>query len=250
MSGTHFYLTLPSNASMDVFPDNKIGSYHVKLPQAVDLHGDWEVGLYSISYSNTWYTLRKLENHLYYSTNGYIFSKSASVDFGYYDTVKDLIDAINKTLLPTIGNDSIHMEFNPRTAKVKVYIKKKHGLAFFGKLSRMLGFRGQDTKLFKTTESPFVADLFSITAIYVYCNIVQPQIVGNTNVHLLRTIPVSGKSGDVITKTFTNIQYVPVQTKSFEDIEILLRSNTGDPVPFERGKVIATLYFRKQSYFS
>ena len=116
---------------MDVFPDNKIGSYHVKLPQAVDLHGDWEVGLYSISYPNTWYTLRKLENHLYYSTNGYIFSKSASVDFGYYDTVKDLIDAINKTLLATIGNDSIHMEFNPQTAKVKVYIKKKHGLAFF-----------------------------------------------------------------------------------------------------------------------
>ena len=70
----HCYLMLPSNASMDVFPD-KIGSYHVKLPQAVDLHGDWEVGLYSISYPNMWYTLRKFENHLYYSTNGYIFKK-------------------------------------------------------------------------------------------------------------------------------------------------------------------------------
>ena len=143
------------------------------------------------------------------------------------------------------------MEFNPRTAKVKVYIKKKHGLAFFGKLSRMLGFGGQYTKLFKKLEVLlWHADLFGITAIYIYCNIVQPQIVGNTNVHLLRTIPVSGKSGDVITKTFTNIQYVPVQTKSFEDIEILLSSDTGDPVPFESGKVIATLYFRKQSYFS
>ena len=160
------------------------------------------------------------------------------------------IDAINKTLLAALGNDSIHMVFNPRTAKVKVYIKKEHGLAFFDKLSRMFGFGGEDTKLLKTTESPYVADLFGITAIYVYCNIVQPQIVGNTNVHLLRTIPVSGKSGDVITKIFTNIQYVPVQTKSFEDIEILLGTDTGDPVPFERGKVIATLYFRKQSYFN
>ena len=193
--------------------------------------------------------LRKFENHLYYSTKGYIFSKSASADFGYYDTVKDLIDAVNKSLLAAVGNGSIHLAFNPRTAKVKVYIKKKHGLAFFGKLSRMLGFEGEDTKLLKTTESPFVADLFGITAIYVYSNIVQPQIVGNTNVHLLRTIPVSGKSGDVITKTFTNIQYVPMQTKSFEDIEILLSSDTDDPMPFERRKVIATLYFRKQSYF-
>ena len=38
--------------------------------------------------------------------------------------------------------------------------------------------------------------------------------------HLLQTIPVSGKSGDLITKAFANIQYMPVQTKSFEDIEI------------------------------
>ena len=106
------------------------------------------------------------------------------------------------------------------------------------------------SKFKKTTESPYVSDLFGITTIYVYCNIVQPQIVGDSSSHLLRTIPVNGKSGDVIAKTFTNIQYVPVQTKSFEDVEILLRDDTGSPVPFERGKVIATLYFRKQSYFT
>ena len=43
------YLTLPSNASMDVLPSNKTGSYHVKLSQTIDLHGDWQVGLYSTS---------------------------------------------------------------------------------------------------------------------------------------------------------------------------------------------------------
>ena len=55
------------------------------------------------------------------------------------------------------------------------------------------------------------------------------------SVPLLRTISVSGNLGNVITKTFANIQYVPVQTNSFEDIEILLRTHTGNPVPFERG---------------
>ena len=40
------------------------------------------------------------------------------------------------------------------------------------------------------------------------------------SVPLLRTIVVSGKLGDVIMKTFNNIQYVSIQTKSFEDIEI------------------------------
>ena len=95
-----------------------------------------------------------------------------------------------------------------------------------------------------------MTDLFTITSIYTYCDIIQLQIVGDTSAQLLRSIPVEGKYGDIITKTFTNIQYVPVQTKSFRDVKILLRNDTGDPVPFERGKVIATLHFRQHTYFT
>lgn len=46
------------------------------------------------------------QNHLYYSTIGYVFSKSASVDFGYYETVEDFIYAVNKSLAAALGNDS------------------------------------------------------------------------------------------------------------------------------------------------
>ena len=84
-----------------------------------------------------------------------------------------------------------------------------------------------------------------MNSIYVYCDIVQPQVVGDTNVKLLRTVPIEGKMGDVVTRTYNNMQYIPVQRKSFEDIEILLRS--GLPMPFERGKVLATLHFRQQN---
>ena len=42
MSGTHFYLTLPSNSSVGIFLDNKMTSYCVKLPQTIDLDGNWE----------------------------------------------------------------------------------------------------------------------------------------------------------------------------------------------------------------
>ena len=240
MSGTHFYLTLPSNASMDVFPDNKIGSYHVRFPQTIDLNGEWEVGLYSISYSNTWYTLQFKQNHIYYSLDGgKSFWSSAIVDYGYYTSIPELIKYINTAMKKELGDTNITFSFNPRTHKVGVTLATKHCVGLYGQLSKILGFGGEDVKVRKSKESPYVAELHSITSIYVYCNIVQPQIVGNTSVPLLRTIPVGGKSGDVITKTITNIQYVPVQTKSFEDIEILLRTDTGDLVPFERGKVIA-----------
>ena len=65
MSGHHFYLTLPSNSSMGVFPNNKTAGYRVKLPQTVNLEGSWEVGLYSVSYPNTWCTFQKSsDSHL------------------------------------------------------------------------------------------------------------------------------------------------------------------------------------------
>ena len=84
----------------------------------------------------------------------------------------------------------------------------------------------------------------------MYCDIVEPQIVRDMSAKLLKSIPAEGKFGYIIVKTFTNIQYVPIQRKSFKDVEIVLRSDTGDPVAFERGKVVTTLHFRKHSYFS
>ena len=251
MSGTHFYLTLPSNSSLNVFPDNKTTSYRVKLPQAIDLNGDWEVGLYSISYPNTWYTLQNLENHIYYSADGLIFLV-AFVDYGYYETTNDLVKSVNAALKRNIGNDNIRLTYNVRTEKVTVHVKNSHQLGIMGRLSIMLGFGGEEVKIAKTTTSPYVADLNGTAMIYFYCDIVQPQVVGDTNAKLLKSVPVQGKTGEVVTKTFTNIQYVPVQTKSFEDIEIILRDDAGKPVPFERGKVLVTLHFKQQSssYFA
>ena len=64
-----------------------------------------------------------------------------------------------------------------------------------------------------------------MSTIYVYCNIAQPQIVGgDTNAQLLKSSPVEVTFGDIIAKKFTKIQYVPVQTKSFEEVEIVSRN--------------------------
>ena len=124
MSGTPFYLTLPSNPSLNVFPDNKTTSYHVKLPQVIDLHGDWEVGLYSISYPNTSYTLQNHENHIYCSV-GYIF-QTAIVDYGYYGTMDDLVKSVNAAFKKNTRNDNIRLTYDVRTDKVTVHLKISH----------------------------------------------------------------------------------------------------------------------------
>jgi len=47
----HFYVTLFSNASKEVFPDNTLTAFTIHLAQPIDLgQSDWEVGLTELTY--------------------------------------------------------------------------------------------------------------------------------------------------------------------------------------------------------
>ena len=51
---THFYMTLPSNASMKIYPNNTVAKYTTQLPTNIELDGEWEVALTEIIYNNKW----------------------------------------------------------------------------------------------------------------------------------------------------------------------------------------------------
>ncbi|GIY33195.1 hypothetical protein CDAR_213841, partial [Caerostris darwini] len=75
-------------------------------------------------------------------------------------------------------------------------------------------------------------------------DIVQPVVVGHVEAPLLRVVRISGKDGDVINVLYDRPHYVPVIRQSFQTIEIEIRLNSGNLVPFERGKFIIVLHFR------
>ena len=79
----------------------------------------------------------------------------------------------------------------------------------------------------------------------------ESRVVGHSVVPLLRIVPIEGKHGDVVSKSFDNVQYIPVLHKEFTTIEIDIRDDAGRRVPFERGRVTVTLHFRrrKPSFF-
>ena len=86
----------------------------------------------------------------------------------------------------------------------------------------------------------------SFCGLFVYCNVVEPRIVGDTTTSLLRIVPVNHDDrGKNVTRTYEKIFYCPVATKNFSSIEILIRDDTGQAVSFEFGKVTVTLHFRK-----
>ena len=52
-----FTLTLPSNSSMNFYPDNTLANFTTKLATSYDLREEWSVALSSISYPASWATV-------------------------------------------------------------------------------------------------------------------------------------------------------------------------------------------------
>ena len=99
--------------------------------------------------------------------------------------------------------------------------------------------------------SDWVADLKKgLNSLYVYCPLVEPRMVGDAQVPLLRIVPVEGRDGEIIIRVFDPIQYCPLLQRRFQTVEIDIRDDTGSTVPFERGRVVVTFYCRKRKEFS
>jgi len=109
----------------------------------------------------------------------------------------------------------------------------------------VLGFLPKEV-ISKTSIAEREADLdHGFHDLYVYCDIIQPQYVGNALVPLFGIVPVEGKYGQRVSKSFLRPQYVPVSRKQFESIEVNIKRDTGETAPFEFGRVLLTLHFRQ-----
>ena len=96
-------------------------------------------------------------------------------------------------------------------------------------------------------KAPYVADVTrGVNSLYVYCPLVEPRMVGDAQVPLLRIVPVAGRDGEMMTRAFDHIQYCPLVLRRFQTVEIDIRDDTGVKIPFERGRVVVTLHCRKR----
>ena len=90
------------------------------------------------------------------------------------------------------------------------------------------------------------ASHLAFQTIYIYSDVVASQVVGDVRANLLHVIAPKGSHGDVISENFVHIFYNDVRVKSFNTVEILLRGDTGRPIPFSGGVVEVTLHFKKK----
>ena len=111
----------------------------------------------------------------------------------------------------------------------------------------MVGFHKKEVMITKNTEALLPVDLEAgFHAMYLYTDIIEPQLVGDSKVSLLKVVKCSGEFMDNVSVNFPNLQYVPVNVKSFETVVIDIKDDTWEKVPFELRKVIVTLHFKQR----
>ena len=109
----------------------------------------------------------------------------------------------------------------------------------------MLGFETPGPYGVTDIKSKYPADILGgIYNLFIYCDIVQPNLVGSTKVPLLRIVPV--EQGEIITKSYNHIFYHPLSREIIQSIEVNIKTDTNKTLPFNTGKSIVTLHFRRQ----
>ena len=331
-----FYVTLPSDASMQQFPDNSSAQWSTKLKTPISLSGKWEVAMVEFQYMNSLYTISQAQDlivnqmvQVYQevpqqavlqktsseptpagltvtmkkpeAATQYKYKLESSVirfEPGNYkpeDFINKLVSGSPELLPVETDNKEVDILENStkqKAFKAELYSHADHWLRFnFPSRRVSIYFPPQSIALQKilgidqnviaaglSQETNFedyyqeVADLFGgkpyerhfggtfvgsrplnpllgNQSLYVYSDIVDFSLLGDTAAQILRSVSIKGEFMSLVTERFDIPHYVPVATNHFETITIGISTDLEDNAKFASGKSLVKLHFRPQRLF-
>ena len=231
------YLILPSNNSMDCFPDNTLTHFTTRLPQMMDLDGSWEIGQAEIQYPHNWYNIKHgvawVHVDVLFEVNQ-LQRHTFELQTGYYPSPKRVLKAIEEKKHRTPLRKNFDIGMNEIDHKIGIEVKKDCQMTISPLLQHLLRFK---RAIFPQGDhvADWVADVNrGINYLYVYCPLVEPRMVGDAQVPQLRIVPVEGRDTEMVTRVFDPVQYFPLILRRFQTVEIDTRDHTGVKISFEQ----------------
>jgi hypothetical protein len=242
-----FYLTLPSDSSSKYYPENTTAYFKTKLSERISLDGEYKVGLAQFIYPRSWFNFINYDDtiSIHFIESGHETEKTTHIfNSGQFGNEQKLLENINNE----INVSGLSFIWNPVKRKVSLKITYAHAPLFMSEAFKTLF--GFDTVGPYTKGSHMAAHTFDLNGnihfLYVYSDIVSYSVVGDTKVPLLRVCDTEGEYGHMVKAIFTHPYYVPIDRNDFDTIEININTELGNPVPFEFGKSVVTLHFRRK----
>ena len=82
----------------------------------------------------------------------------------------------------------------------------------------------------------------------IYSDLCEPYMTGDVQSRLLRAVSINADNyeyGTTLIKSFSSPMYIPLLFNSFQTVEIDIRDQCGESIPFDHGTVTATLHFKR-----
>lgn len=259
MSFRGSYLVLPSNASMDLYPENSAANYRIQLPTAIIAPvGTLEVGLTEIHFPSKCYTMDTRELQINMTrANGQ--RTAIQLPQNPFETVDAMVEEFNKQLTAdTIPAGFEYQKLMNRMVVFLNYDATYISLEMSAKLASVLGltpigYKSEtfilSTEIKKHNASAIGVrgvDLFDgLHSFYVYSDIVEPTMVGNTRSNILRVIPRPGSlpSSNAYHEVKT-VHYRPFNGSHRKTLEVDIRLDNGSRPLFVPGKVSVVVHIR------
>ena len=243
-----FYVTLASNASAGIYPQNKIWNFRTKLAKSIHTKQPYEVGLIEAQYPCSWHSFPTEDATMTVHDGKTGHRTSCLLVGGLYESIGSLLLQINKTW--TKYNPGSKVILHHEGIRNRIYVEGDDHLSivFRGKLAAMLGFdAGVKLPAHKSyaAYAPHPTDIHGgCYNMFIYSDIVDHQLVGDSYVPLLRSINITDTSRRHCIHMFDKPHYVHVARDPLGDIEIDLKSDQNTNIKFTYGKVILKLHFR------
>ena len=299
-----FYVHLLSNVESDQsYRVNTVANFTTKLAEKISFDEQWEVGLSEISYTKSWYNIKKnIFIDVFTSETGAKYgSHECYIRAGFYPSIDVLIDEINKQMkclergkLKDMIKRSPIIRYDPIVNRTYVQPGITNENKFYvypslnKELEQLLGFSFYENENYfsffwnrkeermantqeiglkkiidytrlveNSSQDHFVMELqsrysvqFNVCDMHllVYCSIIQPILVGNTYSKLLRQveIPRDVRFGDQCVVRYLEPFYYPVLSQEIDTIEIHIKDDSNNTIPFDFGRSSITLHFRKK----
>ena len=275
-------MTLLSDSSMNMFPNNKQSEFTVKLDHPVLIEEDsWEVALVEISTpsevlniteENNFFFLAFPDQHSLHTKFGVenitemcsnddndCYKVKLKFPSGNYmspeylaEEFKASIDRFEKGLLKDL-NAYVSITYDALTQRLKVSAQneKQVRVIFPKQLADILGLDPTMVgKPIRNEENMFKFNVnlhHNFNNLYVYSDNASFTFIGDTVAPILRIVPFyqNSETGYVY-KEFKSLHYVSVSKSVVDQVHITIKTENGSVVPFVTGKTISKLHFRRK----
>ena len=174
----------------------------------------------------------------------------------YYESVEVLLNEVCRIVMAQCVIENVTARHNAVTGQVK-FEWNKGTLKFISFDKYFFNQMGMITQHVEMSSKPLFmshsgvtgnrrAWLEDVQTLYIYSDVIDYQIVGNSKAMLMGVFPVKGKHGEQQSWQFNPFQYIDIPSSNISSITMRICTPTGEDVPFMSGDTLCRLHFRRK----